>query len=196
MKMKEATLEEIWEQDLTWAKMLDCNVFISHLDHHWYQRGLDPSNPHPDLAARQRYIIKVEKDRFALPHLPSVTLIRCGGHFPGSNVLHWDRDSENQPNLDLKGAAVFCADTFMVMLDRKRFTFAYSFPNNIPLPPRDVEKIWMQMRAFNWSATFGGWSGRHILSDSGSALLRSARYYVEMEGHAVDAFEELREDKT
>lgn len=180
---------------LTWAKMLDCNVFISKLDRHWYQRGLDPSHPHADLAARQQYIVEVERDRFALPHIPSVTLIRCGGHFPGSNVLHWERDSETQPSKEPKGAAVFCADTFMVMLDRKRFTFAYSFPNNIPLPPRDVEKIWLQMRAFSWSTTFGGWSGRHILSGSRSALLRSARYYIGMEGHAADDFKELREDK-
>ena len=44
---------------LTWAKMLDCNVFISKLDRTWYQRGLDSSHPHPDLAARQHYIIEV-----------------------------------------------------------------------------------------------------------------------------------------
>ena len=177
---------------LTWAKMLDCNVFISKLDRQWYQRGLSLSASHPDVAARQRYITEVEQDLFSVPHLPSVTMIRCGGHFPGSNALHWDRDADSHATDDAKGAAVFCADTFMVMPDRKRFTFAYSFPNNIPLPPRDVERIWMQMRKFNWTATFGGWSGRQILSDSRSSLLRSARYYVDKEGHSADNFEALR----
>ncbi|SPO32031.1 uncharacterized protein UTRI_02588 [Ustilago trichophora] len=180
---------------LTWAKLLDCNVFISKLDRHWYQRGLDTSQAHPDFVARRRYITEVEPDLFTLPQLPSVTLIRCGGHFPGSNALHWDRDSDNQANESSKGAAVFCADTFMVMPDRSRFTFAYSFPNNIPLPPRDVERIWIQMRKFNWTATFGGWSGRNILTDSRSSLFRSARYYVDMEGHSADAFQALRQDR-
>ena len=175
--------------------MLDCNVFISKLDRHWYQRGLDPSHAHPDVAARQRHVVEVQEDILSLPHLSSVTLIRCGGHFPGSNALHWDRDTDRQPNEGEKGAAVFCADTFMVMPDRKRFTFAYSFPNNIPLPPRDVECIWIQMRRFNWSATFGGWSGRHVLTDSRASLLRSARYYVEKEGHSAESFEALREDE-
>lgn len=178
---------------LTWAKMLDCSVFISKLDRHWFQRGLDSSYRHADFAARQRYIVEVQDELFCLPHLPSLTLIRCGGHFPGSNALHWNRDSDSHAEDALKGAAVFCSDTFMVTADRKRFTFAYSFPNNIPLPPRDVERIWRQMRRFNWTATFGGWSGRHVLSDSRSILLRSARYYVEMEGHSAGAFEALGE---
>ncbi|SAM65050.1 uncharacterized protein UBRO_20111 [Ustilago bromivora] len=180
---------------LTWAKMLNCNVFISRLDRQWYQRGLDSTHPHPGLAARKQYIIEIQEDRSIPPQIPSVTLIRCGSHFPGSKALHWDRDAESQLCPDAKGAAVFCADTFMVMPDCKRFTFAYSFPNNIPLPPHDVEKIWMQMRPFQWSATFGGWSSRQILSDSRSTLLRSARYYIKMEGHPVDTFKQLREEQ-
>lgn len=171
--------------------MLDCHVFISKLDRHWYQRGLNCPSSHPDVASRRQYIVEVEEDRFPIPNLASVTLVRCGGHFPGSSVLHWHRDSETAQAQAPKGAAVFCSDTFMVVLDRKRFTFAYSFPNNIPLPPRDVERIWIQMRNFEWTATFGGWSGRHILLDSRAALLRSARYYIEKEGHSPDAFEAL-----
>lgn len=177
---------------LTWAKMLNCKVFISKLDRHWYQRGLNCHPSNPDVPARRQYLVQVQDDIFSIPGIPSLTLIRCGGHFPGSNALHWDRDAEAPAPRKPRGAAVFCADTFMVTLDRKRFTFAYSFPNNIPLPPRDVEHIWMQMRNFNWTATFGGWSGRHILTDSRAALLRSARYYVEKEGHSPDAFETFK----
>ncbi|KAJ9478585.1 Metallo-beta-lactamase domain-containing protein [Pseudozyma hubeiensis] len=178
---------------LSWAKMLNCNVFISKLDRQWYQRGLNCQDTHPDIAARRKFVVEVQEDLFRLPHLPSVALIRCGGHFPGSGVLHWDRDSEDPDGHVRKGAAVFCADTFMCLLDGQRFTFAYSFPNNIPLPPRDVEQIWVQMRKLNWTATFGGWSGRQVLTDSRAALLRSARYYIEKEGHSPDAFEALSE---
>uniref|UniRef100_V5E621 Metallo-beta-lactamase domain-containing protein n=2 Tax=Kalmanozyma brasiliensis (strain GHG001) TaxID=1365824 RepID=V5E621_KALBG len=176
---------------LTWAKMLDCSVFISKLDRQWFQRGSGNAQS-PDVAARQKHVVEVEQDVLSLPHLPSFSLVRCGGHFPGSSCLHWDRDSDVRPNEDAKGAAVFCSDTFMVMPDRKRFTFAYSFPNNIPLPPRDVEQIWIQMRNFDWSDTFGGWSGRNILSDSRNRLLLSARYYVDKEGHSADDFETLK----
>lgn len=178
---------------LTWAKLLDCKVFISKPDRLWYQRGLESAPPHPDIAARKNFVVEVDQDTFTLPHLPSITLVRCGGHFPGSNVLHWDRDADAPEKQAQRGAAVLCADTFMVMPDRKRFTFAYSFPNNIPLPPHHVERIWTQMRSFNWSATYGGWPGRHILTDSRATLLRCARYYVQMEGHSSEAFQELRE---
>ncbi|SPO44518.1 uncharacterized protein PSANT_02203 [Moesziomyces antarcticus] len=178
---------------LTWAKLLDCKIFISKPDRLWYQRGLESARPHPDVAARKNFVVEVDQDTFTLPHLPSITLVRCGGHFPGSNVLHWDRDADAPQEQARRGAAVLCADTFMVMPDRKRFTFAYSFPNNIPLPPHDVEHIWTQMRSFNWSATYGGWPGRHILTDSRATLLRCARYYVKMEGHSPQAFQELRE---
>ncbi len=76
----------------------------------------------------------------------------------------------------------------------KEVYLCLQLPNNIPLPPRDVEQIWIQMRNFHWSDTFGGWSGRHILSDSRRKLLHSARYYVDKEGHSPDAFEALSEE--
>ncbi|KAJ1043675.1 hypothetical protein NDA11_007282 [Ustilago hordei] len=93
-----------------------------------------PTHPHPDLAARKQYVIEIQEDRSIPPQIASVTLIRCGGHFPGSKALDWDRDAESQLCPDAKGVAVFCADTLMVMPDGKRLSFAYSFPNNnIPL---------------------------------------------------------------
>ncbi|KAJ1034865.1 hypothetical protein NDA18_000473 [Ustilago nuda] len=93
-----------------------------------------PTRPHPDLAARKQYFIEIQEDHSIPPQIASVTLIRCGGHFPGSKALDWQRDAESQLCPDAKGVAVFCADTFMVMPDGKRLSFAYSFPNNnIPL---------------------------------------------------------------
>ena len=66
------------------------------------------------------------------PLLGDVTLIRCGGHFPGSTVLHW-------PGADGKGV-LMTGDTIMVVADTRWVTFMYSYSNDIPLnhPPWNV----------------------------------------------------------
>ena len=56
----------------------------------------------------------------------AMTLIRCGGHFPGGQVLHWGAA------LGGKGA-LMSGDIVMVATDRSWVTFMHSFPNYIPL---------------------------------------------------------------
>ena len=59
--------------------------------------------------------------------LPGVTLIRCGGHFPGASVLHWAGGAG--------GRGIVCSgDTLTVTADRKYLSFMRSYPNLIPLP--------------------------------------------------------------
>jgi glyoxylase-like metal-dependent hydrolase (beta-lactamase superfamily II) len=66
--------------------------------------------------------------------VPGVTAIRCGGHFPGSAVLHW-RDAYGG------AGALFTGDTIRVAADARWVTFMYSYPNLIPLGPAAVRRI-------------------------------------------------------
>ncbi|MDP1159623.1 MBL fold metallo-hydrolase, partial [Klebsiella variicola] len=63
---------------------------------------------------------------------PSLTLVRCGGHFAGGQVLHWQRDG---------GSAILSGDILQVVPTRRHLSFMYSYPNQIPLNARTVRRI-------------------------------------------------------
>ena len=55
-----------------------------------------------------------------------MTLINTGGHFEGSQVLHWAAGCDGQ-------GALLTGDTVTVVMDRRYVSFMYSYPNLIPL---------------------------------------------------------------
>ena len=57
-----------------------------------------------------------------------LTLIRCGGHYEGGQVLHW-----------AERRALLSGDIVQVIPDRRYVSFMYSYPNLIPLPPSKVQ---------------------------------------------------------
>src|SRR5207248_1904076 len=63
-----------------------------------------------------------------------LTLVRCGGHFEGGTVLHW------QDGAGGKGA-LLTGDIIQVVADRRHVSFMYSYPNYVPLPAAAVERI-------------------------------------------------------
>ena len=76
-----------------------------------------------------------------------VTLIRCGGHFPGSAVLHW-RDGADGRGL------LLTSDTIDVVQDTRYVTFMYSYPNMIPLPPSAVRRIVAAVEPFVYDRVY------------------------------------------
>ncbi len=98
--------------------------------------------------------------------LPGVTMIRCGGHFPGSSVLHWDR------------GALFTGDTIMVAPDRKHVSFMWSYPNLVPLPSAEVRAIVAAVRPYAYDRIYGGWWDRVIASGARAAVEASAERYI------------------
>ena len=63
---------------LTWASVFDCPVYVHSADKEWLNRE-DKSGHREFINAQTQEIV------------PGVTAIRCGGHFPGSLVLHWEK---------------------------------------------------------------------------------------------------------
>jgi hypothetical protein len=70
----------------------------------------------------------------SLPLFDGLTVIRCGGHFPGSTVLHW-RDGADGRGVLLTG------DTIDIVQDARYMSFMYSYPNLIPLSASKVRGI-------------------------------------------------------
>lgn len=112
-----------------------------------------------------------------LPLLGGLTLIRCGGHFQGGQVLHWPAGAEGR-------GALLTSDILTVVSDRRYVSFMYSYPNLIPLPARTVERIAGAVQPFAFDRIYGGWWGRAIPDGASEAVARSAARYISALGRA------------
>jgi glyoxylase-like metal-dependent hydrolase (beta-lactamase superfamily II) len=129
-------------------------------------------------AADQGWIVRPDaainlwaSDTLAL--LPSVTLIRCGGHFPGGTVLHWN-----------KGTGILCSgDIAMVTTDRKFLSFMRSYPNFIPLSASAVEAIAAALAPFDFDTVYGLFFDRVLRGGAKTALGASVARHLA----AIDA---------
>ncbi|KAF2118594.1 hypothetical protein BDV96DRAFT_597398 [Lophiotrema nucula] len=152
---------------LEWAKQFNCPVYTSKADEEWLNRK-DSDGLRMLIEGTTEIIL-------------GVTAIQCGGHFDGSLVLHWDKK-------------LFLADTFMSVpsgiyhKDRPpgttSYSFMWSYPNMIPLPPSKVHGIWKAIKPFEFTATYGGFPGQNIVREHlKSVVLESMKIFVQGAGH-------------
>lgn len=100
-------------------------------------------------------------DRLALSD--DVTLIRCGGHFPGSTALHWRAGPR-------PGGALFPGDALQVVFDRRHVSFMYSYPNYIPMKPSDARAMQARLAAYAFDDVYGFTWGRNIIGGGREAV--------------------------
>jgi glyoxylase-like metal-dependent hydrolase (beta-lactamase superfamily II) len=105
------------------------------------------------------------------PLWEGVTLVRCGGHFPGSDVLHWSSGAEGR-------GALITGDTIQVAQDRRYVSFMYSYPNMIPLNAKTVEHIVEAVEPYEFDRIYGGWWDSIVATDAKAAVKRSAERYI------------------
>jgi hypothetical protein len=111
-----------------------------------------------------------------LPLFGGLSLIRCGGHFAGAQVLHWPEGAGGR-------GAMLAGDIIMVAQDRRYVSFMYSYPNLIPLPARAVRRIVAAVEPFAYDRIYGAWWERVVATDARAAVARSAaRYIAAIEG--------------
>ena len=102
---------------------------------------------------------------------PGITLIRTGGHFTGSTVLHWAQGAAG-------GGVLLTSDSITVVPDARWVSFMYSYPNLIPVNARTVERIVRAVTPFAFERIYGGWWGRTVTRDAKVAVQRSAERYI------------------
>lgn len=102
---------------------------------------------------------------------PGITLIRTGGHFTGSSVLHWADGAEGR-------GVLMTGDSIMVVPDTRWVSFMYSYPNLIPVNARTVERIVKAVKPFAYDRIYSGWWDRVLDSDAKAAVQRSADRYI------------------
>jgi glyoxylase-like metal-dependent hydrolase (beta-lactamase superfamily II) len=148
-----------YASNAAWSRAFDtCPVYIHAADAEHIQY------PHPavqlwDSPSHTREI------------LPGVTLIHTGGHFAGSQVLHWRAGQGGR-------GALLTGDTITVVMDRRYVSFMYSYPNLIPLGERAIRQSLARVRPFPFARIYGGWNGRIVAADGADALERSAERYL------------------
>jgi glyoxylase-like metal-dependent hydrolase (beta-lactamase superfamily II) len=103
---------------------------------------------------------------------PGLTLFRCGGHFPGSAVLHWAGGADGR-------GALLTGDTIQVVRDRRHVSFMRSYPNYVPLSATTVRRIAERVMPLRFERIFGGWFDLAIRRDAKAALQRSAERYIQ-----------------
>ncbi len=102
--------------------------------------------------------------------LDDVTIIRCGGHFEGSSVLHWAGGAEGK-------GVILTGDTVDVVADQRYVTFMRSFPNYIPLNASTVRKIVQALEPFDFERIYESF-GNVVKPDGKAAVQRSAERYI------------------
>ena len=100
-----------------------------------------------------------------------VTLIRCGGHFEGAQVMHWAGGADGR-------GALFTGDVIKVSMDRRDVSFMYSYPNLIPLPAASSHRIVGAVEPFAFDSIYGAWWEHIVHRGAKAAVARSAERYL------------------
>lgn len=142
-----------------WADVFNVPIYLHEADRQWVMR---PS---------ERIIFWSGE---TLPLMEDITLVRLGGHFSGSTVLHWKKGADGK-------GVLLTGDTIQVAADRNWVSFMYSYPNMIPLPPSEIGRIRDGITQYNFERIYGGWFGSIIATDAKNAVIRSADRYMRAE---------------
>ena len=134
----------------SWGRTFECPVLIHAADRQWVADA-DPC-------------VELWKDD-TREVLPGITLHRLGGHFPGSTVLHWvDR------------RILLSGDTVLVAPDRRHVSLMWSYPNNVPLPTSEAQRISRRLEVLDFDSIYSAfWERGDIERDAQAAVERSVK---------------------
>jgi glyoxylase-like metal-dependent hydrolase (beta-lactamase superfamily II) len=139
-----------------WAHAFDAPIYLHSAEREWVLR--------PDPAVRFW-------EGETHPLGDGLTLIRCGGHFQGSQVLHWAGGADGM-------GALLTGDTIYAVSDRRWVSFMYSYPNLIPLPAATVRRIADAVAPFPFDRLYSSTWDRFVADDARAAVERSAQRYI------------------
>ncbi len=137
-----------------WAETFDCPVYLSQADREWVM----------DEESR----INFRKDE-KLAISTGFEVIRTGGHFPGSTILHYKTSAGKN--------CLFIGDTLNLSKDGKHLSIMYSYPNLIPIPPAELFSIFKRVGELDFDAIFGAFDGQSVYTDAKKILSESEKRY-------------------
>lgn len=141
---------------IEWSHTFNAPIHLHSSNREWVMR--------PDAA-----IVYWDRETHSLGN--GLTLIRCGGHFLGSTVLHWASGAEGR-------GALFTGDTITVIPDRRYVSFMWSYPNLIPLSASAINGIVQAVEPFQYDRIYGGWLDSVVKRDAKTSVKFSAERYI------------------
>jgi hypothetical protein len=139
-----------------WADTFDARILLHEADREHVMRRSDRI----DFWSGDRHPIDDERE-----------LIRLGGHFAGGTICHWRAGAGGR-------GALLTGDIVQVVADRDWVSFMYSYPNLIPLPAREVERIRGVLETLEFERIYGAWWRTNVRCDAKAKALRSADRYL------------------
>jgi hypothetical protein len=149
-----------------WADRFDARILLHEADREHIMRPSDRI----ELWSGERYPIDDERE-----------LIRLGGHFAGGTICLWRSGADGR-------GALLTGDIVQVVADRDWVSFMYSYPNLIPLPVREIERICTVLETLEFDRIYGAWWGRNVMTGAKAKVRASAdRYLAALRGaHGQD----------
>lgn len=137
----------------SWGTVFGCPVLIHEHDRDWV---VEPAACIEFWGGKQKEL------------LPGLTLHCLGGHFPGSCAVLW-----SDRRMLLPG------DTFLVTRDGRHVSFMWSYPNYVPLPAQDVQRIAQSLSTMEFDAIHSAFWGRgDIYTGAKAAIERSVARHL------------------
>lgn len=140
-----------------WAQAFDAPIILPEVDRQWISR--------PDPA--------YDFYRDSVEPVPGIRVVRCGGHFEGSAVLHW------QAGADGRGV-LLTGDTITVVPDRDFVSIMWSYPNLIPLDELTIREVAARIEPLTYDRIYGGWWDRIVATDAKPKVAASITRYIQM----------------
>lgn len=145
-----------YSSQVEWAEAFNSRIYIHEDDREWVTR---PSE----------HIIFWSGESFELQE--GIILQRIGGHFKGGTILEW-KNGNSQKGVLLTG------DIIRVVADREWVSFMYSYPNFIPLPSNNVERISRRIKECKFDKLYDAFN-RVIKEEAKHRVQKSASRYIE-----------------
>lgn len=147
-----------------WAERFNARVYLHEADRQWVMRPSERIT----FWSGETYPLK-----------EGITLHRLGGHFAGGTVLHWQQGADGR-------GVLLSGDIIQVVADRQWLSFMYSYPNLIPLPAREVQRMRDRVEPLQFERLYGAWFERIVTHDAHDAVLRSADRYIRALQNVLD----------
>jgi hypothetical protein len=139
-----------------WAERFDARILLHEADREWITRR----SPRIELWSGARHTVSDELE-----------LIRLGGHFEGGTVCLWRAGAEGR-------GALLSGDIVQVVPDRDWVSFMYSYPNYIPLPAREVQRIGDAVAELAFDRIYGAWWPTIVAEGGHAKVQRSVARYL------------------
>jgi glyoxylase-like metal-dependent hydrolase (beta-lactamase superfamily II) len=140
-----------------WAERFDARIYLQEANRRWVMR------PSERITFWPGETLSLQKD---------VTLVRLGGHFSGSTVLHWSGGASGK-------GILLTGDTIQVVADRNWVSFMYSYPNLIPLPATAIRRIRDGIAPYSFERLYGMRFESVVAPDAKNVVLKSTQRYMQ-----------------